>query len=96
VRSPAVSLPDRDYLLYEGHVRDALHIGEWTHARSFRHQSPNYIWPEDGTWCVATEIDYDRTIVGGTAAAIHAVVNTPAIEAMRIAPDAPYQDFVNL
>lgn len=31
------------------------------------YQSPNYLWPEDRAWCLATEIDDCSTYVGGNA-----------------------------
>jgi hypothetical protein len=52
-----VRLPGRDYLLFSGTVEqgDAWQDG------------PNLWWPDDRAWCVASEIDLDYTLVGGSA-----------------------------
>ena len=55
-----VTLPGRDYFLSLGEVEDAL---------SFENP-PNLWWPEDRTWCVASEIDLLATYVGGDDEAI--------------------------
>ncbi len=38
---------------------------------------------DDRAWCVATEIDFAWTYVGGSAAAIRAVLADPRLEALR-------------
>jgi hypothetical protein len=45
-------------------------------------QSPNIWWPDDQAWCVATEIDFAWTYVGGSTAAIDAVLADPRLEAL--------------
>ncbi|WP_327045800.1 hypothetical protein OG320_29665 [Microbispora sp. NBC_01189] len=47
-------------------------------------QSPSLFWPADRAWCVATEIDFDSTFVGGSTAAIGAVLTAPMLEAWPI------------
>lgn len=51
-----MQLPNREYRLFTGPVAK----GEgWVFG-------PNLWWPEDRAWCVASEIDLDYTLVGGT------------------------------
>ena len=50
------------------------------------YQSANLWWPEDRAWCVATEIDLETTYVGGSQAAVAAVVEHSALEAYRVEP----------
>ena len=94
--APKFSLPHRDYYLFNGPVEDATRIGDWVTADRFDPQSPSILWPTDHVWCVATEIDYDSTLVGGTPDLITAISTSPHLEAMPIAPDAPYQDLINI
>ncbi|WP_370615933.1 hypothetical protein [Mumia sp. Pv 4-285] len=61
---PRVALrKGRSYLLFRGPLADAGHWGGnsvhgWIN-------SPNLLWPADRAWCVATEIDYPWTGIGG-------------------------------
>jgi hypothetical protein len=48
-------------------VTEAPDLGEWWY------QSPNLWWPKDRAWCVATEIDFESTYVGGSAACVQAI-----------------------
>jgi hypothetical protein len=52
-----VRLPGRVYLLFSGTVEQG---DGWQ-------DGPNLWWPEDRVWCVASEIDLDYTLVGGSA-----------------------------
>jgi hypothetical protein len=69
---PRVRLPGRDYLLFRAPVAEAL---GWE-------DGPNLWWPDDRAWCVASEIDFPYTYVGGSQELIDAVVEHPAIEAL--------------
>ncbi|MGI6878992.1 hypothetical protein [Microbacterium sp. gxy059] len=93
-RGPRLELPGR------GHVLFRAAPAEWTDpawadrvpwARpgwAEQAESPSLIWPEDRAWILASEIDLDSTIVGGSADLIRALVDAPDIEAHEIAPDA--------
>ena len=37
-------------------------------------------WPEDQVWCVATEIDFSWTYVGGSGACIRALIEAQELE----------------
>lgn len=82
-------IPGRRYLLYEGAVEQATAIGWWHSGIWFQAQSPSLIWPQDHAWCVATEVDADFTLVGGSSDLIDAILANPHLEAVRIAPYAP-------
>lgn len=51
-------------------------------AKAGRVQSPNAWWPVDRSWAVATEIDHDSTLVGGTEEVVSAVLDDPWLEAL--------------
>jgi hypothetical protein len=62
-------------------------------------EAPNLIWPADQSWLVATEVDFDSTLIGGSAALIEAVVHSSDLEAWQVAPDdslAANADTVNI
>jgi hypothetical protein len=49
--------------------------------------SPNLLWPADRSWCLATEIDFDSTIVGGSAQMVESIRRVEELEASRIGVD---------
>jgi hypothetical protein len=78
-----LELPNRDYVLLCGPIEAAAQSFE---PAPFR-QSANLWWPEDRAWCVATEIDYAWTYVGGTKSCIDDLLTESRLEALRIGPD---------
>jgi len=48
-------------------------------------EAPNLIWPGDHSWFVASEVDFDSTLVGGNAALIDAIIESK-LEAWRVRP----------
>jgi hypothetical protein len=53
---------------------------------------PNLIWPEDRAWFVASEYDFDSTLVGGSRELIDAILDSPDHEAWEVDPEASLQD----
>ncbi|WP_287933516.1 hypothetical protein [Arthrobacter sp.] len=87
--TPDVAGGFREYLVFRGTAHN-LATPPWTAAYpGADSQSPNLAWPADHAWCVATEIDFDSTLVGGTAEAISAVVHSPELEALEVSPGTP-------
>ncbi len=82
---PRVHLPSRDYLLLIGPLLAAPRIGNMLGSRFFP-QSPNLFWPADRTWCVASEIDFDSTLVGGTTALIEDILENQRLDAWPVSP----------
>jgi hypothetical protein len=82
INGPRVSLPEREYLLLEGPLDAAGELGWVLGGRSFVPQSPNLFWPNDHTWCVATEIDLDSTYVGGSSALMEEILADRRLEAL--------------
>ena len=50
-------------------------------------QTPNLWWPNDRAWCVATEIDFSWTYVGGPPALIRELLDHPEVEAYQVRSD---------
>jgi hypothetical protein len=47
-------------------------------------QSANLVWPKNHSWCVATEIDWDSTLVAGSAAMTRALLADRRIETFPV------------
>ena len=84
---PRVKLPQgRNYILMEGPLSAATRVGHWATSAWFIPQSPNLFWSEDRAWCVASEIDFDSTLVGASSGLIDAILASPALDAWPIGP----------
>ncbi|MGC1852417.1 MAG: hypothetical protein WA687_08265 [Solirubrobacterales bacterium] len=46
--------------------------------------SPNLMWPADCAWFLASDIDIDSTLVGGSAKLIEAIIEADEIEAWPV------------
>lgn len=94
---PRMKLPGRAYHLFQGPLAamgDLVRLD----GTDWDTQSPALFWPADRSWCVATEIDFDSTLVGASAAAVADVLATGGLEALPVGPDASLQadaDHVN-
>lgn len=74
--APRLQLPGRDYHLLRGPLSAMAALARYD-GHDMWTQSPNLFWPADRAWCVATEIDFDSTLVGGTSEAIAEVLASP-------------------
>lgn len=77
---------DRNYLLFTGELDAAAQMGWWAAEDWFQGQSPNLFWPADHSWCVASEIDFDSTVVAGSTALVEAVLAREDLEAWAVEP----------
>ncbi len=82
----------RCYFQFEAGVNDFADaawpgLAPWIDEATWA-QSPSILWPEDHSWVLATEIDFDSTLVAGTAALIRELVRTPSLEVPPIGTDA--------
>ena len=55
-------------------------------GRSPYQYAPSLIWPSDHSWLVASEVDFDSTLVGGSADLIEEIVNSPELETWQVEP----------
>jgi hypothetical protein len=81
-------LPGREYVLLTGPLSAASEVGEPHGLEGFEPHSPNLMWPADRAWFVASEIDFDSTLVGGTSDLIQAILDSPALDAWAVEPDS--------
>lgn len=78
---PTLVLPVREYFLFRGPIEGAIEMGErWG-------QSPNLLWPEDRAWFVASEIDFDSTVIGGSPRLAQALLEAAELDAWPVDPD---------
>jgi hypothetical protein len=88
MNGPRVSLPAREYLLFQGPLAAAPAFSERI-GGGFSPQSPNLFWPHDQAWCVASEIDLLCTLVAGSEELVEAILTDSRLEAWRVSPDDP-------
>ena len=73
--------PGRTYLVAPGPVEDAATTVD---DQRLHFQSASIWWPEDLAWCVATEVDYAWTYVGGGPDLIQSILRSPDLEALEV------------
>jgi hypothetical protein len=76
---PTFTLPHRGYYLARGPLAAAL---ETVYGVTWAYHSASIWWPDDRAWCVATEVDFDWTYVGGSTECIAAILSRPDLEAL--------------
>jgi hypothetical protein len=82
----------RNYVLFEAGANDFADAAwpgraPWVDNPMWA-QSPSILWPDDHSWVLATEIDFDSTLVAGTTALIRELVQAPDLEVLPIRADA--------
>jgi len=76
MESGRLSLPNRNYLLMTGPITEASNLGyQFSNFPSM--QSPNLMWPRDQAWVLASEIDFDVTLIGGSSDLVDAILQIP-------------------
>jgi hypothetical protein len=80
--APMFSVPQRNLFLLHGTVADVL----TTLSDIDWYRSPNLWWPDDRAWCVATEIDFNWSYVGGTLDCIQQILSDAELEALPTDP----------
>lgn len=90
-----LSLPGREHILFSVPPRAFTDRGwmldvPWRDRVAEEHgfapsaQGPSLIWPEDRSWVVVTEVDFDSTVVAGSAELIRAICADENLEALPI------------
>ncbi|MFE7197954.1 hypothetical protein [Microbacterium oxydans] len=92
---PRFALPGRDHVLFSAPPR-AFADPEWVlqvpwrdrpaeeHGFPASSQSPSLLWPEDRSWVMVSEVDFDSTIVAGSPALVEALCADERLEALPI------------
>lgn len=94
-RGPRLELPHRGHVLFSGGVSEladpewVLHV-PWRDREAEQQgfapeaQSPSLVWPQDRAWVWVSEIDWDSTVIGGSAELVQALCADPAVEALPL------------
>ncbi|XBH21353.1 hypothetical protein V5R04_14245 [Jonesiaceae bacterium BS-20] len=82
----------RSYFLFEVGATDLADPtwpsrAPWVDAEQIWVQSPNILWPDDRAWVLATEIDFDSTLIADSNELINELLQTPGLEARAISPN---------
>lgn len=77
--APRFEIPERPMLLFEG----PLEAVSTSYSEDVDDNGPNLWWPADRAWCVATEIDFSWTYVGGTESLIRELLGERRLEIVR-------------
>jgi hypothetical protein len=59
----------------------------------FWRDSPSLIWPADRSWFVASEVDFDSTVLGGSRALVDALLAASGLEVFEVAPETKLTAF---
>ena len=71
----------RDYLLFEA---PKAPIMTWPGMDPIWPQSANLIWPQNHSWCIATEIDWDSTLIAGPYPVTQAILDDERLETFEV------------
>lgn len=90
---PTFELPGRTYLLGTGPIEVVVEVADT--PLEVAHISLSKMlgvpvalwWPSDRTWFVASEIDFDSTLVAGTGELLDSLLADDSIEAFEVPPD---------
>jgi hypothetical protein len=85
----------RHYLLFEASKEPHTH---WPGMDPRWPQSANLIWPPDHSWCIATDIDWDSTLIAGPESVADGILDDRRLEAFEVAYDNDlswYGDTIN-
>lgn len=95
---PRLRLLNRAHVLFRGGVIELARPDwfldvPWRDREAEEHgfppsaHAPTLVWPDDHAWVISTEVDYDSTIVGGSADLVRALRADPRLEAIPIRED---------
>ena len=85
---PLVRLAGRDHILVRGAISEAVAVSFSDRTGHWWAQSPAFIWPEDRSWCVATDPGRRDTVVAGTVALAEDLLAAPDLEVWPVGEES--------
>jgi hypothetical protein len=84
LHDPRLELPGRHYLLFDAPL-DVFADPGWAIKNGWDvRQTPNQLWPADHSWFLASDIDLDSTVVGGSRGLVDELLARDGIEVLEI------------
>ena len=80
----SVTIDRYDYVLAQTDTAELAEPGWGRHIGLRTDEPPQLLWPEDHAWVLATEIDWDSTIVAGSRALIDSILTDDRFEAYPV------------
>jgi hypothetical protein len=59
----------------------------------FWREAPSLIWAADRSWFVASEVDFDSTVIGGSRSLVDALLDAPGLEVFEVTPQTKLTAF---
>ena len=81
--APTFHTPHRSWYLYRGPLES---IDKSFEDSSLFHKPANFVWPNDRSWCLGSDIDSEVTYVGGSDKLIAMVLADPGLDATSVIP----------
>ena len=80
----SVTIDRYDYVLAQTGTAELAELGWGRHIGFRTDEPPQLLWPEDHAWVLATEIDWDSTIVAGSRTLIDSILTDDRFEAYPV------------
>ena len=81
---PLLELPHRAYGLLRGALSD---LADWeATVHTHLDAPPAFVWPDDRSWCFASDVDPHWAGVGASEAAVEALLAAPGLDVVRAEP----------
>lgn len=90
-RIDELHLPGREYVLARGSLSDAAAVAALLESDEKHPVAPNLMWPADRAWFVASEIDFDSTLVGCNSTTAATILANDRLEAYPVGPNDSLQ-----
>lgn len=92
LRPPRLPMPNRDMILLYGPLRTLCEVSfneSWYREqppefRGLFYRSPSLWWPDDRSWCVATDVDLNSTYIGASVDCVQALVGDDQLEVLPV------------
>ncbi|MCY4095052.1 MAG: hypothetical protein OXG05_07990 [Gammaproteobacteria bacterium] len=81
--APMFHTPNRSWYVFQGPLQS---IAKSFNDSALFHQPANFIWPDDRSWCLASDIDSEATYLGGSEKLIALVLANKRLDAISVVP----------